>query len=225
MCWSCRRRGSVSNKYQITQRPGFRHSEQPKSGKQTNMSGLQIPLNSVWSSMNYTPPRGSCNFKGGIMSGTCPCLRFMLHPVKVSDDTDVLFHSQISRNPCEKCSTAKTNTSQAATSFECDGCSHHASFHNLENPKEDEILQKWDNKQQAAILAAQQQTPASSAQRTKRKRIAERVPEQGFVVTDLTANEEDELLGSGGETSSIRATRGIAANNPLRSARKAPTGR
>lgn len=47
------------------------------------MSNMQIPSNSVWSSMNYTPPRGSCNHKNGMISNKCPCLRFMLHPVKV----------------------------------------------------------------------------------------------------------------------------------------------
>lgn len=44
----------------------------------------QIMGPSVWAAMNYTPPRGKCNFKNGLMSGTCSCLRFMLHPVKVS---------------------------------------------------------------------------------------------------------------------------------------------
>ncbi|KAK5115308.1 hypothetical protein LTR62_001508 [Meristemomyces frigidus] len=73
----------------------------------------KIPANSVWSAMNYTPPRGRCNYKASLMSPACPCLRFMLHPVK------------------------------AATSFECDGCNHHASFHLLENPTEDTVLKKW----------------------------------------------------------------------------------
>ncbi|KAF2726244.1 hypothetical protein K431DRAFT_199057, partial [Polychaeton citri CBS 116435] len=68
---------------------------------------------SVWSAMNYTPPRGRCNHKAGMMSATCPCLRFMLHPVK------------------------------AATSFECDGCGHHASFHTMDNPTDDAVAQKW----------------------------------------------------------------------------------
>lgn len=64
--------------------------------------------------MTYTPPRGRCNYKTSLMSPGCPCLRFMLHPVK------------------------------AATSFECDGCNHHASFHSLENAAEDAILRKWE---------------------------------------------------------------------------------
>ncbi|KAK1061601.1 hypothetical protein LTR33_012671 [Friedmanniomyces endolithicus] len=93
------------------------------------MAGL-APQNSVWSAIAYTPPRGTCNHKTSLMSPVCPCLRFMLHPVK------------------------------AATSFECDGCSHHASFHSLENPSEDAVLRKWaqqeadDKEQQAAAAAA-----------------------------------------------------------------------
>jgi len=38
---------------------------------------------SVWAAMNYTPPRGRCNHKTSLMSPACPCLRFMLHPIKV----------------------------------------------------------------------------------------------------------------------------------------------
>ncbi|CAC9886877.1 unnamed protein product [Aureobasidium pullulans] len=101
------------------------------------MSGMQVPTNSVWSSMNYTPPRGSCNHKNGMISNKCPCLRFMLHPVK------------------------------AATSFECDGCGHHASYHNLDNPSEDAILAKW-SAQEAQTQAA---TTTTSARNNKRRRI------------------------------------------------------
>ncbi|THX58285.1 hypothetical protein D6D06_03086 [Aureobasidium pullulans] len=101
------------------------------------MSGMQVPPNSVWSSMNYTPPRGSCNHKNGMISNKCPCLRFMLHPVK------------------------------AATSFECDGCGHHASYHNLDNPSEDAILAKW-SAQEAQTQAA---TTTTSARNNKRRRI------------------------------------------------------
>ncbi|KAH0292938.1 hypothetical protein M436DRAFT_60331 [Aureobasidium namibiae CBS 147.97] len=101
------------------------------------MSSMQIPANSVWSSMNYTPPRGSCNHKNGMISNKCPCLRFMLHPVK------------------------------AATSFECDGCGHHASYHNLDNPSEDAILAKWS----AQERTASNQQPPTTSSRNKRKRI------------------------------------------------------
>lgn len=38
----------------------------------------------VWTQMNYVPPRGQCNFKESFLAPKCPCLRFMLHPLKVS---------------------------------------------------------------------------------------------------------------------------------------------
>lgn len=33
---------------------------------------------------------------------------------------------------------------QSASSFECDGCNHHASFHSMENKTEDEIRKRWE---------------------------------------------------------------------------------
>jgi hypothetical protein len=38
----------------------------------------------VWTQMNYIPPRGQCNHKPSLLAAKCPCLRFMLHPLKVS---------------------------------------------------------------------------------------------------------------------------------------------
>ena len=58
--------------------------------------------------MAYVPPRGGCGFKYSVVSPACPCLRFMLHPLKLS------------------------------SSFECDGCGHHASFHQMRSKTEDE---------------------------------------------------------------------------------------
>ncbi|KAK1062399.1 hypothetical protein LTR33_012509 [Friedmanniomyces endolithicus] len=104
------------------------------------MAGL-APQNSVWSAMAYTPPRGTCNHKASLMSPVCPCLRFMLHPVK------------------------------AATSFECYGCSHHASFHSLENPSEDAVLRKWA--QQEADDKEQQAAAATITASKKRKLITQ----------------------------------------------------
>ncbi|KAL1582455.1 hypothetical protein WHR41_08834 [Cladosporium halotolerans] len=94
--------------------------------------------NSVWAAMNYTPPRGRCNHKTSLVSPACPCLRFMLHPVK------------------------------AASSFECDGCGHHASFHSLENPAEDAIRQKWSEEE----AQAKEQQAAVGANK-KRKMLAQ----------------------------------------------------
>lgn len=62
--------------------------------------------------MAYVPPRGPCSQKTSMLS-SCPCYRFMIHPIK------------------------------APTSFDCDGCGHHASFHRMENREEEEIAKKW----------------------------------------------------------------------------------
>jgi hypothetical protein len=32
---------------------------------------------------------------------------------------------------------------KAATSFECDGCGHHASFHKMENTAEEKVTARW----------------------------------------------------------------------------------
>jgi hypothetical protein len=62
-----------------------------------------------------------------------------------------------------------TNTLQAATSFDCDGCNHHASFHALENPKEDEVMRKWAEQQ---AQEQQQQT----AMATKKRKLLTQAP-------------------------------------------------
>ncbi|KAK6441610.1 hypothetical protein LTR95_002148 [Oleoguttula sp. CCFEE 5521] len=92
--------------------------------------------------MSYAPPRGPCNHKASLLSASCPCLRFMLHPIK------------------------------AASSFECDGCAHHASFHSLENPAEDAVVKKWAAAEQLA--KEQQQAIAGAGGSKKRKLLVER---------------------------------------------------
>ena len=106
-------------------------------------------------------------------------MRFMLHPVK------------------------------AATSFECDGCNHHASFHSLENPAEDAIIARWEeqeaaNKASKALVAVQRQGTYRAGGITgaskKRKRIAEKPAEEGvampgmFEIVDVT-DEVEEVEG------------------------------
>ncbi|KAF1825239.1 uncharacterized protein K489DRAFT_308622, partial [Dissoconium aciculare CBS 342.82] len=98
---------------------------------------------SVWAAMNYKPPRGRCNHKSSLIS-SCTCLRFMLHPVKV-------------RPRCAE--------QMAATSFECDGCGHHASFHSLENVAEDAILKKW------SVEASREASQSSTSAVKKRRRL------------------------------------------------------
>ncbi|KAF2706151.1 hypothetical protein K504DRAFT_459474 [Pleomassaria siparia CBS 279.74] len=91
------------------------------------MAAHGIP--NVWTQMDYVPPRGQCNFKQSIVSAKCPCLRFMLHPLK------------------------------SASSYECDGCYHHASFHSMESPAEDEIRKRWAQEAQEKQDAEEQVGP------------------------------------------------------------------
>ncbi|KAI4908410.1 hypothetical protein J4E90_009035 [Alternaria incomplexa] len=88
----------------------------------------------VWTQMNYVPPRGQCNHKPSLLAAKCPCLRFMLHPLKSS------------------------------SSYECDGCGHHASFHTMENKTEDEIRKRWE-------VEAKERTEQEAQQPRPKKRV------------------------------------------------------
>lgn len=69
---------------------------------------------------------------------------------------------------------------QAATSFDCDGCGHHASFHSLENVAEDAILKKWTTEQVTAKGDA-----TASVVSKKRRRIAEK-PNDDVQILELS---------------------------------------
>ena len=105
-----------------------------------------MPANvNVWAQMNYTPPRGPCNFKQGVLSPRCPCLRFMLHPLKVGFPIQLLLATALRIfGGCHAHTQTQTNAPQSTSSFECDGCAHHSSFHSMENKAEDEIRKRWE---------------------------------------------------------------------------------
>ena len=98
---------------------------------------------------------------------------------------------------------------KAATSFECDGCNHHASFHSLENPAEDAIIARWEEQEAAskavvaaskALVSAQRQAIAGAGESRKRRRIADKPAESMpgmFEIVDVTDEPEGEV---GGET-------------------------
>jgi hypothetical protein len=71
---------------------------------------------------------------------------------------------------------------QAATSFDCDGCGHHASFHSLENAAEEAILKKWSEQE-----ANSQETTEGATK--KRRRIAEK-PADEAQVWELTDDDD-----------------------------------
>ncbi|KAL8779283.1 MAG: hypothetical protein Q9213_007015 [Squamulea squamosa] len=75
----------------------------------------------IWAQMSYIPPRGPCSQKLSLLT-TCPCFRFMIHPLK------------------------------ASTSFECDGCGHHASFHKMDNHQDDETVRRWKTDEEERVL-------------------------------------------------------------------------
>jgi hypothetical protein len=56
---------------------------------------------------------------------------------------------------------------QSSSSYECDGCGHHASFHNMENKSDDEIRKRWE--QEAKDRARREE----QAQQRPKKRIRE----------------------------------------------------
>lgn len=72
-----------------------------------------------------------------------------------------------------------------ATTFECDGCAHHASYHSMENPAEDAILAKWSAAARSIESSAQSVNVLPSS---KRRRIAQ--PQTSSIqVTDLTSDD------------------------------------
>ncbi|KAJ4989510.1 hypothetical protein SVAN01_05045 [Stagonosporopsis vannaccii] len=143
----------------------------------------------VWTQMGYVPPRGQCNFKQSIMSPRCPCLRFMLHPLKSS------------------------------SSYECDGCNHHASFHSMENKAEDEIRRKWE---QEAKDKAEQEKEATQRPK-KRPRAIGYLDEADDVMKDLeleplldgAVDKRRSSAKSKGSAAKLRRVAGTRAKNRI----------
>ncbi|KAF2403755.1 hypothetical protein EJ06DRAFT_546888 [Trichodelitschia bisporula] len=101
------------------------------------------PTSNIWTQMGYVPPQGPCFQKDSLLTPRCPCLRFMVHPLKVT------------------------------TSFECDGCGHHASFHGMENPAEEAAIAR-------RAVESQNTSAAATAGAGSRKR-----PRQAIEATDI----------------------------------------
>ena len=91
--------------------------------------------------MSYVPPRGPCGYKASIMTSACTCLRFMIHPIK------------------------------APTSFECDGCGHHASFHAMQNKIDEAITSRWTREDGSFDRGAYEADEEVQEVLAKRKRL------------------------------------------------------
>ncbi|PVH99577.1 hypothetical protein DM02DRAFT_564457 [Periconia macrospinosa] len=142
----------------------------------------------VWNQMNYVPPRGQCNYRQSLISPKCPCLRFMLHPLKSS------------------------------SSYECDGCAHHASFHSMENKAEDEIRKRWE---QEASEKAQRDQEVNKRPRKRLREIEYTVASAGATATsgvltpdDDTASEIGTSKTRGGTKTKKVANRALRTRKP-----------
>lgn len=102
---------------------------------------MAASTSNVWTQMNYIPPRGQCNHKPSLLAARCPCLRFMLHPLKVSIAADLRLRLR------RRWILHLLTQMQSSSSYECDGCGHHASFHSMENKAEDEIRKRWETEE------------------------------------------------------------------------------
>lgn len=69
---------------------------------------------------------------------------------------------------------------QSASSYDCDGCSHHASFHSMENRIEDEIRKRWEQeaKDKAERDDEGQQPPKKRVRAIEYQQAAGPIPDE-----------------------------------------------
>lgn len=105
---------------------------------------------------------------------------------------------------------------KSSSSYECDGCNHHASFHSMENKTEDEIRKRWE-------LEAKEKAEQAEVQQRPKKRV--RAIEYNTVKGRTLGHSESEVdlggvVGNNGSTAKTRSTTtkkpGRAAGNRTR---------
>lgn len=64
---------------------------------------------------------------------------------------------------------------KAATTFDCDGCGHHASFHKMDNEQEDEVMKRWERTSMAVDASHDTATTDLQQVGLKRRRIMKQV--------------------------------------------------
>ncbi|KAL9128828.1 MAG: hypothetical protein Q9217_002581 [Psora testacea] len=104
---------------------------------------------------------------------TCTCYRFMIHPLK------------------------------AATSFDCDGCGHHASFHRMQNEQDDDVARRWkieEEREQAKVVAGVAGGPDEGEWRKVEELMEGVVPKQRKLVAASIGTDTKlaELVKAGG---------------------------
>jgi hypothetical protein len=77
----------------------------------------------------------------------------MLHPLKVHTP----FFLIAIRGVLVYQPRSGADSAQSTSSFECDGCAHHASFHSMENKEEDEIRKRWEQEARDKALREQRE--------------------------------------------------------------------
>jgi len=58
-----------------------------------------------------------------------------------------------------------------ATSFECDGCGHHASYHAMENPAEEAIAKRWKEEEKEQQKEQEAMDASTGPKKRPRKAI------------------------------------------------------
>ena len=105
---------------------------------------------------------------------------------------------------------------QATSSFDCDGCGHHASFHTMENPGEQEIVRRWQATAEAEAQAQALLQSAAPARKRARNAIEAAPSEHARLVVGLS--------NRAGESSAQDAAPDSASTKPPRGTRN-PRGR
>lgn len=106
---------------------------------------------------------------------------------------------------------------QSTSSFECDGCAHHASFHNMENKAEDEIRKRWEQEARDQALREQQESLARP-----RKRPREIEYGRGDPVNSQVRTIEAGIATPDKETASETGSRRVVARGKGRGKQTAP---
>lgn len=97
---------------------------------------------------------------------------------------------------------------KAATSFECDGCGHHASFHKMDNRQDEEYERQWKSQQQTLDTdQASQQTVRPSAATRVGSQGPERNGVKGFEIIEkmLRLNDDESAAGRASKKRRITA--------------------
>lgn len=97
---------------------------------------------------------------------------------------------------------------QSSSSYECDGCTHHASFHSMENKTEDEIRRRWE---QEASEKEKARRELESVENRPRKRVRQIEYATGArAETSGTVTPEDQAVGGGVKKRGARSAVGSA---------------